>query len=120
MKRCTLFNVFAFLALATVAGCSSSSDESTDSGGPVAATPLQGSIAGKDFVGKIAIAPPGFQDEGSKRQITIYDIDVGCNGGSGGGHEILTSIEWTAGLTKNLKLDFSGGSDNQTVTFVTG
>ena len=120
MKSCMLFNVLAFLALATVTGCSSSGGASTDSGGPVATTPLKGTIAGKDFIGKIAIAQPGFADEGSKKEISIYDTDVDCSGAQAGGdHHILTSIEWTAGIAKNLKLDFSGG-DNQTVTFVTG
>lgn len=114
MKHFSLKVAPVLFAAFALAACTSTDDE--DSGGPVAVTPLKGTIGGKEFVGKVAIASPGSSD--SKRQISIYNVDVDCSGEKQKAEQqILTSVEWTAGVSKNLKLDFSG--ESQTVTFVT-
>jgi hypothetical protein len=108
---------FALCVLATfLGGCSASDSSSGDSGAAVAASPLKGNIDGKDFQGKTAIARAS---SSGKRSITIYDMDVKCEDVSPKAErELLTSIEWVAGTTKNLKLDFADLKGSQTVTFV--
>jgi hypothetical protein len=111
---------FAFAVLSTaalLAGCSASSESTGDSGSAVAASPLKGNIDGKDFQGKSAVARKSGTD--GKRSITVYDMDVKCEDFSPKAErELLTSIEWVAGTTKNLKLDFADLKGSQTVTFV--
>lgn len=105
-------------ALSLVTGCSSSSD-SSDSGGPVAATPLQGEIDGKTFVAKSAIAEPGSSSD--RMSITVYDVDATCDAEpTNADRRILTSVPWKPGTTRDLKLDFADLNGSQTVTFVIG
>ncbi len=113
---------FGVVALSTFAvfsvGCSSSDGGGDDSGGPVASSPLSGTIDGKPFVAKSAIATP---DKDGEASITVYDIEATCDGQSPEvDRRILTSVPWTAGTERNLKLDFTDMAGSQTVTFVLG
>jgi hypothetical protein len=114
---------FGVVALSSVAvlsvGCSSSDGDGDDSGGPVASGPLAGTIDGKPFTAKSAIATP--DKDGGKTSITVYDIDVTCESSNPQvDRRILTSVPWKAGTERNLKLDFSDLNGSQTVTFVLG
>jgi len=106
------------LMTASVAGCSSEDDpaEKTEKTGPVAATPLTGSIEGKAFEAKSAIARKGFED--GEKSIDIYDTAVTCKDFSPKAQrKILISVPWTAGTNRDFNFSLSGG-DSQTATFV--
>jgi hypothetical protein len=104
------------LALAlSAAACSSASSSEDGPTGPVAASPLTGSVDGKDFVAKTALARKGF-DEG-KKSIDIYDSEVTCDTfQQKTEREILIDVSWTAGTSKDFS--FSSGGTSQTATFV--
>ncbi len=103
------------LMTAFVAGCSSE-DDPAEKTGPVAATPLTGSIEGQTFAAKSALARKGF-DEGEK-SIDIYDSEVTCKDFSPKAErKILISVPWTAGTNRDFKFSLGGG-DSQTATFV--
>src|SRR5690606_23091516 len=63
------------LMTAFVAGCSSE-DDPAEKTGPVAGTPLTGSIEGKTFEAKSAVAGKGFED--GEKSIDIDDSAVTC------------------------------------------
>lgn len=97
------------------AGCSSE-DDAAEKTGPVAATPLTGSIEGKTFEAKSAIAKKGFDD--GEKSIDIYDTAVTCKDFSPKAErKILISVPWTAGTNRDFKFSLGGG-DSQTATFV--
>lgn len=105
----------SLVILSFFAAACSSSDDASDKTGPVAASPLKGTIEGKDFVGKTALAKKGF-DPGEK-SIDIYDTDVKCDEfGASPPRSILISVPWSAGTSKDFK--FALGEDGQTATFV--
>ena len=106
------------LCLLAVAACSSS-DSGEDSGEPVASSPLSGTVDGKPFAAKSAIARSS--GGGDKRSISIYDVDATCDDASPQtDREILFSVPWKAGTSRPLKLDFTDLNGSQTVTFVVG
>jgi hypothetical protein len=103
-------SLFAFV----VVGCSSS-DESEDSGGPVAASPLTGQVNGASFSGKSAIARKSGTE--GKKSVDIYDSDVTCDAfAPKADRSILISVPWTAATARDFK--FALGGDGQTATFV--
>ena len=53
--------IFTFALSALAVGCGSSSDSSGPTG-PVAATPLSGTVDGQDFTAKVGLAHKGFDD----------------------------------------------------------
>jgi hypothetical protein len=109
--------VLTTLGLLTVfaAGCSSD-DDPAEKTGPVAASPLTGSIEGKAFEGKSAIARKGFDD--GEKSIDIYDTAVKCADFSPkADRRILISVPWTANTQRDFKFSL-GSSDGQTATFV--
>lgn len=96
-------------------GCSSSSSSDDEPTGPVAATPLTGSVDGKDFTAKSALAKNGFDD--GKKSIDIYDHDVSCDSfDDKSERKILIDVPWQTGTTKDFSFSLSGGG--QTATFV--
>lgn len=108
-------SAFAVLSV----GCSSSDSDGDDSGGPVASSPLSGTIDGKPFEAKSAIATPDPKD--GEASITVYDIEATCETMNPQvDRRILTSVPWTPGTERNLKLDFTDMKGSQTVTFVLG
>ncbi len=113
---------FAFavcLSGLSVVGCSSADEDGGDSGGPVASSPLEGTIDGKPFTAKSALARPS--GDSGEVMITVYDVDAKCDGASPQvDRRILTSVPWKANTARNLKLDFSDVKGSQTVTFVLG
>ena len=114
MKLAIIFGL-SFAALSAV-GCGSSSSSDDGPTGPVAATPLTGSVDGKDFTAKSALAKKGF-DEG-KKSIDIYDHDVSCDTfDDKSERKILIDVPWTAGTAKDFSFSLSGGG-GQTATFV--
>jgi hypothetical protein len=103
----------------SAAACSLNSTSSGDDGptGPVASSPLTGSIDGKDFTAKSAVARKGFDD--GKKSIDIYDTDVTCDTfDDKAERKILIDVPWTAGTTKDFSFSLSSGSSSQTATFV--
>ena len=103
------------LLTAFAAGCSSE-DDPAEKTGPVAATPLTGSIEGKAFDAKSAVARKGFDD--GEKSIDIYDTAVTCKDFSPKAErKILISVPWTAGTNRDFKFSLGGG-DSQTATFV--
>jgi len=102
------------LSLSVVAvGCSSSED-SEDSGGPVAASPLTGQVNGTSFAAKSAVARKSSE---GKKSIDIYDTDVTCEDFSPkSDRSILISVPWEAATSRDFKFAFGG--DGQTATFV--
>jgi hypothetical protein len=103
------------LVTAFAAGCSSD-DDPAEKTGPVAASPLTGSIEGKTFAAKSAVARKGFED--GEKSIDIYDTAVTCEDFSPKAERrILISVPWTAGTQRDFKLSL-GGADGQTATFV--
>ena len=103
------------LVSAFATGCSSEEDPAEKTG-PVAATPLAGSIEGAAFAAKSAVARKGFDD--GEKSIDIYDTEVTCKDfNPKAERKILISVPWTAGTSRDFKFDL-GGSDSQTATFV--
>jgi hypothetical protein len=79
----------------------------------VSTAPLTGTIDGRDFTAKSALASKSFSDA-SKKDVEIYDVDATCAARpqmKDGSREILTSVPWKAAAT-----DF--GFPGQTATFV--
>ncbi len=108
-----LFMLGSLSAFAT--GCSSE-DDPAEKTGPVAATPLTGSVQGATFAAKSAVARKGFDD--GEKSIDIYDTEVSCKDFSPKAErKILITVPWTAGTSRDFKFSF-GGSDSQTATFV--
>jgi hypothetical protein len=106
--------VFTFALGALAFGCSSSS-ASSDSGGPVAAKPLDGTIDGQSFTAKVGLAHKGF--DATKKSIDIYDADATCDKPvTSPKREILIDVPWSAGTSTNFSFSLSGGG--QTATFV--
>jgi hypothetical protein len=110
-------NLVVLVGVAALAGgavgCGSSDDDAPT--GPVSTSPLTGTIEGKEFVGKVALAKKGFEE--GEKSIDIYDADVKCaDFGERPERQILISVPWTAGTEKDFK--FSLGGDGQTATFV--
>jgi hypothetical protein len=104
------------LSLVAALGCSSSSD-SDDSGGPVAASPLTGQVNGASFAAKSAIARKSGSG-GEKKSIDIYDSDVTCEAfAPKADRSILISVPWAAATSRDFKFSLSGG-ESQTATFV--
>src|SRR5438105_4698786 len=109
------FLVFALGLSAAACSINSTSSGSDGPTGPVATSALTGTVDGKDFVAKSALARKGF-DEG-KKSIDIYDSDVTCDTfNDKSERKILIDVPWTAGTSKDFK--FSFGGDGQTATFV--
>jgi hypothetical protein len=113
--------MFAGLLAITAAACTSETDSSSGGKtGPVASSPLAGTIEGKSFTGKFAVArKSGFDDDpaaAAERMISIYDREVPCSSFSAETDAyLLLSVPWKAGTAR----DFSfGGKDSQTATFV--
>jgi hypothetical protein len=107
---------FAIAGMAvSLVGCSSESGSGSDEKtGPVATSPLKGSIEGKEFVAAYARAIKGF-DEGEV-SIDIFDAEVGCQRSANEpDRKILFFVPWAVG-TREFKL--GGGDDAQTATFV--
>src|SRR5687767_12551069 len=103
------FGVFAVFA----AGCSS--DDAAEKTGPVAASPLKGTVEGTEFVAKSALARKGF-DEGEK-SIDIYEDAVTCaDFNPDEKRKILISVPWKSGTNRDFS--FALGGDSQTATFV--
>ncbi len=120
MKLALGFAALSLVSLSSfVMGCSSSEDSAAASG-PVAAKPLAGSIEGKTFSAKTALAhKSGFSSDADdgKRSIDIYEDEVSCDDfGHKSDRSILFSVPWKAGTQRDFKLDFS--SEGQTATFV--
>lgn len=90
----------------------------SDSGAPVKAQPLSGTIQGKAFTAQSAIA----RSLGGSTQVTIYAKNVGCMDNAqlmDGEAEILFSVDkWMDGASYQLNLDLSNLSSSKTVTFV--
>jgi hypothetical protein len=111
-------NLVVLVGVAALAGgavgCGSSDDDAPT--GPVSASPLTGTIEGKEFVGKVALAKKGFEE--GEKSIDIYDADVSCAdfGGERPPRWIMISVPWTPATEKDFK--FGLGGDNQTATFV--
>jgi hypothetical protein len=107
--------MFAGLVALGAIACTSTTDSGSGKTGPVAATPLTGTIEGKPFAGKYGVAKPGFDENDPERMISIYDTEVTCASFSNEAEAyLLFSVPWKEGAR-----DFSfGGSDSQTATFV--
>jgi hypothetical protein len=105
-----------FLALIASAACGGTG--ASDSGAPVKAQALSGTIQGKSFTGQSAIA----RTLGSSTQVTIYGKNVTCTDNvqlMDGEAEILFSVaNWMDGASYALNLDLSNLSSSRTVTFV--
>lgn len=79
----------------------------SDPGSAVKTQPLSGTVNGKPFTAKVAIARPGFSS--GEKQIDIYSVDATCDMQpqlAAGDHEILVTVkDWTEGAS--YQLDFS-------------
>jgi hypothetical protein len=108
--------LFFTISVAALTACSSSDSSSSAKTGPVASTPLEGTIEGKPFTGKYARAQKGFGDDGDV-SIDIFDKEVAC--GSFEDTEepyLLLSVPWKAGTARDFK--FAAKPEGQTATFV--
>lgn len=108
----------AAIAVAALSGCSSS-DSSSSSGktGPVASTPLEGTIDGKPFEGKFARAQQGFGGGDGEVSIDIFDKEVACDSFEQTTEPyVLLSVPWKAGTARDFK--FASKPEGQTATFV--
>jgi hypothetical protein len=108
----------AAIAVAALSGCSSSDSSSSGKTGPVASTPLEGTIDGKPFEGKFARAQKGFgsSDDGEV-SIDIFDKDVPCDSFEQTTEPyVLLSVPWKAGTARDFK--FASKPEGQTATFV--
>jgi hypothetical protein len=113
MKLAMVFAI-AFGSFPLVTGCSSSSGGGGATG-PVATTPLAGTVDGQSFTAKTALAHDGF--DSGKKSIDIYDTDVNGEAfGQSSKREILLDVDWTAGSAKDFSL--GSGTAGQTATFV--
>lgn len=96
-------------------GCSSDTEDAADKTGPVAASPLKGSIEGAEFVAKSALARKGFDD--GEKSIDIFEGAVTCaDFQPKEKRKILLSVPWKSGTARDFK--FAMGEDGQTATFV--
>ncbi len=84
-----------------------SNGSASDPGTAVKTQALSGTINGKAFTAKTAIARAGFSS--GEKQIDIYDVDATCDMQpqlAAGDHEILVTVkDWTEG--SSYQLDFS-------------
>ena len=105
----------SFALFATfVAGCTASEDPAEKTG-PVAASPLQGTIEGTAFVAKSALAKKGFEE--GEKSIDIYEGAVTCKDfAPKEKRKIIFSVPWKAGTARDFK--FALGADGQTATFL--
>ena len=70
--------VFSAALLAVLSsGCSSDDAATEESSGPVASSPLRGTIEGAEFVAASARARRGFEE--GEKMLEIFDIAVGCD-----------------------------------------
>jgi hypothetical protein len=95
----------------------------SDPGTAVKSQPLAGTINGKPFTAKVAIARPGFS--GSGKQVDVYDVDATCDQQpalASGDHQILLDVaNWADGTAYQLdtshSLTFVEEPANNFVTF---
>ncbi len=95
----------------------------TDPGTPVKAQALSGTIKGKPFAAKVAIARPGFSSGG--KSLDIYAVDATCDKQpqlAAGDHKILASVDtWADGTAFQLdsthSVTFLEAPSNNFVTF---
>jgi len=103
--------IFGALLAAGVFGCSVSTTNplgglgsSTDPGTAVKAQPLAGTINGKPFAAKVAIARPGFS--GTGKSLDVYATDATCDSPptlASGDHKILVEVgTWADGAAFQL------------------
>lgn len=112
-------NTIGFLGLGFVGflamACSTTADAG-DGDAPVAETALTGSIGGTPFKAVSATAHKGFGDDDSEKRIEVYESEVTCDsgfgGGGGDGRTIIITTKWEDGFEAPLSL-------NQNVTFYT-
>jgi hypothetical protein len=104
---------FASLALM---GCSitsvpGSSGTQSDPGTSVKSQPLAGTINGKPFTAKVALARPGFSKTSGGKELDIYSNDATCDKPPSllpGDHKILLSVNaWADGSSYQLDLSHS-------------
>jgi len=113
----------AIVAMALV-GCSVSTDlepETKDSGGPVKAAPLSGTIAGKAFQGKVAVVTQNTDSA----DVVISDRDATCSSQPDAELRVLLHVNnWAPGLSYNLDFGRSATfyvkSDNFNALAVSG
>jgi hypothetical protein len=113
------FGLVTVFAVGSV-GCSTTSSDSSTPEGPVAATPLTGTINGASFTAKSAITHVGGFGSNSDgtQNIDIYETDVTCaDFAPQADREILLSVPWKDNTDRDFKLAF-GSPDSQTGTFV--
>lgn len=100
----------SLLCLATL-GCGEGDSSPTPS--PVPDTPLQGTLGGRPFVARSALArQPAGPSDTPRKWIDIYDVEVGCDDFlPATDRSIIGTVPWTSGT--EYALSFS-----QSVTFV--
>jgi hypothetical protein len=120
---CGLLVVSASICACSITATPGSGGGASDPGTAVKSQPLAGTINGKPFTAKVAIARPGFS--GSGKQIDVYDVDATCDQQpalASGDHEILLDVaSWTDGAAYQLdtghSLTFVEEPANNFVTF---
>jgi hypothetical protein len=100
--------------VAVLAGPACGSDSS--GGGPVASSPLRGTVGGTDFVAMSARANKSATSPDLKKTLDIFDAPVACGGAPPAGppREIVLSVPWTPGYAA----DFSFGGSGQLGSFL--
>jgi hypothetical protein len=94
-------------AALTVAACGSSSDSPS---GPVASTPMRGTLSGTEFVAVSARARKS-ATKPDRKTIDIFPSAVGCIGSAAGPLRYLTlSVPWQSGFTADFALGSFVGS----------
>jgi hypothetical protein len=90
-----------FVLTASLCDCGGGGEPGSSSGGgPISSAPLAGTVAGKPFTAKAALAKKSGTDA-TKKSVSIYDVDATCDKTPNADRYIVAAPIWQVGATQS-------------------
>jgi hypothetical protein len=101
MVRWSMTAAFLVLSATSFLGCGDGDgDESAPP--PIPSKPLSGTLAGKPFTAKAALAKKSVGGDPDEKAVSIYDVDATCDKSPNVDRFILTTVVWQIGAKQGF------------------